>query len=193
MVKMAEVEKVRVLVLGDMFVYGLQQYAECRHVAKNFDVKGVEVVWSTVPDCNVQGIVQVCADMATMNSPHVVVLHYGAFHLGNVSAPTLLADLECLVQAVVKILPNAKVIFSGLLPRAIWDNSSVFCPQQNNARCVINRGMCAFMLRAGMFFCNNETIDSSNAVYFKEDGISLSFMGNAMLFWNVRVALDKVM
>ena len=126
-------------------------------------------------------------------SPKVIFIHLGSNDMGE-------ANNSCNLERFIKkelmnlhtLFPNAKIIFSSLLPRLIWSRTIIPPVKIDKKRRHCNDRIRRFMgVVNGQFLANEEISADTPGLYFS-NGVHLSDIGSDILILNFKDALERL-
>lgn len=125
-------------------------------------------------------------------SPKAIVIHLGSNDLGTVKSVDLRHAMKDDIFSLFKTFPNTTLIVSALLPRIVWDRTSIPVDKLEKKRKQLNRFLKRMVEHDNGIFVKHEDITADTVGLYFRDGVHLSDIGNDLLLLGFRDALETV-
>lgn len=124
------------------------------------------------------------------NAPDIIILHCGGNDIGQIKSFELRNQLQSILQYFHKCLPNARIIWSQILPRLHYRYENNHLALEK-VRMRINSYMAGLVIRAGGCYIKYPEINEKNAGFFKRDNVHLNQLGNHIILHRIQQALQR--
>ena len=127
--------------------------------------------------------------------PHVldfIILHVGGNDIGFHNCGLLRLSLKTLFSQLALMFPQAKIVWSCILPRLNWRNA-IGTQNSEKSRARINRAMIHFAVQQGHRAIKHCEFNDKSPGLFAADGVHLSDVGTDLFLLNIQSALETFM
>jgi len=123
--------------------------------------------------------------------PFAVIIHCGGNDIGGQNTPCgyLMYQMKVtFASIIIELLPSCPIIWSSILPRLRWRNSSNNVKMENTRK-RINRYVRSYLLKRDCYVINYPDFEDKLPGLFKDD-VHLSFIGYDIFINNLQGALE---
>lgn len=153
---------------------------------------GVSVWWQGYSGLGLHGLLKKIAYLTKFAAaPHFIIIHCGGNDIGKIPLWELRTFLQEVFSGLVKLLPQARIIWSQILPRKTW-RYSVDNVAMRKCRVRINSAAAKLVLHyEGAYFRHPDITDSPSL--FANDGVHLSVIGNNIFLNTIQAGLEHLL
>ena len=123
--------------------------------------------------------------------PNYLVIHLGSNDLTTIKLKDLMSNIECSVLRLKTLLPRTKLIWSDILQRCYWHGATSQVKIEKT-RIRINSFARGLVLKEGGFTIRHQTITVKEIALYRNDGVHLSNVGNAIFLNDIQGGLESI-
>ncbi|XP_072182078.1 uncharacterized protein [Diadema setosum] len=184
----------RILLVGDSLIHWVAVHARC---PGELDLGlSASVTWRGRRGLCLGQLVdhvrQVLSPLLELCLSHILV-HVGTNDVGRGRKRELMLLLNSTLSGVHDLLPNARLIWSNILPRReYYPYSDDDQPRIDRTRLALNKCARSICRRMGGYFVEHPEIGHEHAAVFRRDGIHLSPDGNELFLRSLSSGLANI-
>ena len=176
-----------VWIIGDSVIFDAGKRALCRQ-SPTLGLDNHKVIWIGTPGMHWTELCPKIELLIEYPFPALLVIHLGGDDIASVSMIPLMTKIKKSLRYISKVLPDAYLVWSDILPRMVWPGNPV---SMNNKRMRINRfgreTVRGLSNGNGRFIMHQHNYKTPGL--FENDGIRLTEIGNDMFLNTLEEAL----
>lgn len=178
--------------MGDSYIH----WAEVRAIERNIgatlgapNVQGIK--WEGRRGMKWEGLLSAIQYLQLQGAPpKVMVIHVGSNNLGCTPLGHIREDMKRDFAHLFSIYSNTRILASEMLPRLVWDRTSLPIAAIENKRKNLNDTVRRFVTYNGGTFIKYQEITTDTPGLFYKDGAHLSDIGIDMMLFEIKEALS---
>ncbi|XP_077127852.1 uncharacterized protein LOC143783335 [Ranitomeya variabilis] len=185
--------KPTVWVVGHSFVYWAYERAKLRPGGTNVGFPKLEVSWRGIKGLRWRQIFLEMVDIAKRaKGPVVLVLHAGGNDLGKRKGAELYTVRSTDVERFVGLLPDMVVVWSEIIPRAVWHGAKDVKAIENSRKRINTKTSKLVRENYGIVVRHQE-LEGNNVASLRPDGIHLTDVGLDIFLEGLRDGVEQAL
>ncbi|XP_077128662.1 uncharacterized protein LOC143784353 [Ranitomeya variabilis] len=185
--------KPTVWVAGHSFVYWAYERAKLRPGGTNVGFPKLEVSWRGIKGLRWRQIFLEMVDIAKRaKGPVVLVLHAGGNDLGKRKGAELYTVRSTDVERFVCLLPDMVVVWSEIIPRAVWHRAKDVKAIENSRKRINTKTSKLVRENYGIVVRHQE-LEGNNVASLRPDGIHLTDVGLDIFLEGLRDGVEQAL